>query len=160
MCILSDRLTSMKTTNKNLTDCQAEVSSVKTLVNIAIELISSAVYKVNQSTEWMDYYKKKGSNGMNHYWSYRDELKEARKQLVELKQLYKISKDGYSSVLGRNVDKYSSSDADEWFNWSGLKVDGRRFNAKSSYTAGRAFSVPAKVRKARTERMVKNLGTE
>ena len=160
MCILSDRLTSMKTTNKNLTDCQAEVSSVKTLVNIAIELISSAVYKVNQSTEWMDYYWEKGGNGRNHYWSYRDELKEARKQLVELKQLYKISKDGYSSVLGRNVDKYSSSDADEWFNWSGLKVDGRRFNAKSSYTAGRAFSVPAKVRKARTERMVKNLGTE
>ena len=148
----------METKNKNLTDCQAEVSSVKTLVNIAIELISSAIYKVNYSTEWMDYYKKKGSNGMSQYWSHRAELQEARSQIVELKELYKISKDGYSSVLGRNVDKYSFDNSR--FNWSSLKIDGRSFNSKKRHIQIRSFSVPAKVRKARTEKMVKILSPE
>lgn len=155
----------METKNKNLTDCKSEVSGVnaKALVNIAIELIASAVYKVNDSTEWMDYYYEKWEVGSGNYqyWSHRDELKEARKQLQELKKLYKISKDGYSSVLGRNVNKYPSHySQSNRFNWSSLKIDGRRFNSKETYSQMRAFSVPEKVRTKRTKRMVKNLCPE
>ena len=138
----------METKNKNLTDCQTEVSgvNVKALVNIVKQQIQDAVWKFNKEVEnsvKSDNKLWKGVDLNQHLENVRKEA-EARVRIADLSKDFQIQKDGFSVVLGCNVDWMPNDKKWNMFNWSSLKIDGRKFNSKDNHWE--AFSVPNKIK--------------